>query len=246
MEFQTRSKKYIILGLIIVALVFYTSSIFIPFPEALVLSYEESEYMSNITKLNSKLVSPDIPESYLNVTCEEKRKYYHVKPKNYLGKKPNSKLCYVCNEKYDICFIKYSTRRGLELGPPSLRGDYSKEDKLQVLSFGISEALNCNYRGKFRCSEGITASIEESNTEKEIPHFYFPEEINITEKIEWAANQAGKDGCEFKEKTGQFSARPGEEKVRYFKCQELEGIVFRKNRKLKNTMIIFQKGAVNV
>jgi hypothetical protein len=144
--------------------------------------------LSNITELYFSFAPymKDFVDSYLKVMNCEPNQYYYTESKQ---------VCFVCG-KFDVCYgYSLVNRNGVKLMNPTelfLVGEYNQKTLLNLYSYGVADALNCNCIDKeCSCESDITVHMEEFGNV-----FIFPEDVNIETEVETIAKKMGKYECE--------------------------------------------------
>jgi len=161
--------------LILYIFLWYTSTI----PKSQIEKSPGVEFYSDLDQLysNFTLYMRDTVDYRLQTVNCDPDKYYYDESDN---------LCFYCGE-FDTCFgYGLVNRDGIKKMNPggdiTLVGDYSDEVSLSFSSFGVSRMFNCDCKEECVCDDGIKAELRDERV-----YFIFPENINVTEKIEKAA-----------------------------------------------------------
>jgi len=143
---------------------------------------------SNVTELYS-LFTP-----YMKSTVNYRLQAINCQPNEYYYE--NSSVCFVCNDMHACFGYGWVIRAGGEKmnpkGVPYLSGKYNRDALINFYSWGLAKELGCSCEMGCECSEGIKVRLEDN-----IVIFSFPENYNITKRIEEVARDIGFGNCEF-------------------------------------------------
>jgi len=155
----------------------------------------KTETLSNISGLYS-LFTPymkDFVDSHLNLLNCRPEEYYYTENNDV-----NNAICFICG-KLDLCYRYITVRRsgGILMMNPNglfLVGDYNQKDILNLYSYGVIDAINCecDENGCF-CENDIDVVVVHETSTYIV--FSFPVNSNIETEVRNIAMKMGKQEC---------------------------------------------------